>query len=434
MLKFCFPSRKYSPFRMPLMGMLLFGTLVGSLVQPVTAQRYLQPVFAQFQTVNGVVYGQATSYNGSNQSLAMDLYLPVESNPAPRPVMLFFHGGSFVGGTRNDAVMTRLCQEFARRGYVTATASYRLGVSIGITSPLDAEFAKAAIRATQDAKAAVRFLRKSVTEGVTGQSGLNPFAVDTQRILIGGYSAGAITALHAAYFRDTSLATPLVRNMLRVVGGGLEGLSGNPGYSSRVHGVFNMAGALLDTLLLQAPVYPTVHFHGELDDVVPYARGYATFLSNPIIQLDGSSLLHPRIQRLGAPSQLHSFPALGHDLTSTTTSDFIIQKTAEFFYNIVSSLSDPGLTQPYRLSAFPNPTKGPVQLVLNPGSLTSTGLEEGWPYRIIDAYGRCQSQGIWRDPQQPLLLDLETASAGLYFLSIDTRDGRITEHRLIRQP
>ncbi|NBV04795.1 MAG: alpha/beta hydrolase, partial [Cytophagia bacterium] len=305
---------------------------------PSWAQRYLQPVIAQVQTLNGVVYGQATTNTGASQTLAMDLFVPVESNTAPRPVMVFFHGGSFVGGTRNDAVMTRLCQEFARRGYVTATASYRLGVSIGITNPLDAEFAKAAIRATQDAKAAVRFLRRSVAEGVTGQSGLNPFGIDTNRIFIGGYSAGAITALHAAYFRDTTLATPLIRNMLRVVGGGLEGLSGNPGYSSRVHGVFNMAGALLDSQLLQAPVHPTVHFHGMQDDVVPYARGYATFLSNPILQLDGSSLLHPRIQRLGARSQLHSFATLGHDLTDTVSTNFIIQKTAEFFYATLTSL------------------------------------------------------------------------------------------------
>jgi carboxylesterase type B len=146
---------------------------------------------AQVQPLNGINYGQAVASNGTNQTLAMDLYLPVEANAAPRPVMLFFHGGSFVGGTRNDAVMTRLCQEFARRGYVTATASYRLGVSIGISTPLDAEFAKAAIRATQDARAAVRFLRRSVADGVPGQSGLNPFVIDTNQIFIGGYSAGA---------------------------------------------------------------------------------------------------------------------------------------------------------------------------------------------------------------------------------------------------
>lgn len=101
-----------------------------------------------------------------------------------------FSWGSFVGGTRNDAVMTRLCQEFARRGYVTATASYRLGVSIGITNPLDAEFAKAAIRATQDAKAAVRFLRRSVVEGVTGQSGLNPLGLIPTGFLSGLFCRG----------------------------------------------------------------------------------------------------------------------------------------------------------------------------------------------------------------------------------------------------
>jgi predicted esterase len=400
---------------------------------PSWAQRYLQPVIAQVQTLNGVVYGQATTNTGASQSLAMDLFVPVESNTAPRPVMVFFHGGSFVGGTRNDAVMTRLCQEFARRGYVTATASYRLGVSIGITNPLDAEFAKAAIRATQDAKAAVRFLRRSVAEGVTGQSGLNPFGIDTNRIFIGGYSAGAITALHAAYFRDTTLATPLIRNMLRVVGGGLEGLSGNPGYSSRVHGVFNMAGALLDSQLLQAPVHPTVHFHGMQDDVVPYARGYATFLSNPILQLDGSSLLHPRIQRLGARSQLHSFATLGHDLTDTVSTNFIIQKTAEFFYATLTSLKTLEHA-PLSLRVYPNPAQDQMTVELG-GSFSVPGTSrDGIRYQIIDSYGRCWSQGTWNDPQQPLPLDLSPATPGVYMLKVWDAKGRGAELRLVRRP
>lgn len=400
---------------------------------PSWAQRYLQPVIANFQTVNGVVYGQATTNTGVNQSLAMDFYLPVESNSAPRPVMMFFHGGSFVGGTRNDAVMTRLCEEFARRGYVTATVSYRLGVSVGITNPLDAEFAKAAIRATQDAKAAVRFLRRSVVEGVTGQSGLNPFAIDTNRIFIGGYSAGAITALHAAYFRDTALATPLVRNMLRVVGGGLEGLSGNPAYSSRVHGVFNMAGALLDSILLQAPVYPTVHFHGVLDDVVPFDRGYATFLGNPIIQLDGSSLLHPRIQRLGARSELHSFATLGHTLTDNATSNFIIQKTAEFFYSVISSAAEQ-TQNPLNLRAYPNPSSDQFRLTLGGEWTESSTFHQGLTYQINDALGRSWSQGLWQNPLEPLSLDLATATTGLYFLRVSASDGRVAELRLVRRP
>jgi len=87
----------------------------------------LQPVIAQVQTLTGINYGQAVASNGSNQTLAMDLYLPVEANATPRPVMLFFHGGSFVGGTRNDAVMTRLCQEFARRGYVNSDCFVSIG-------------------------------------------------------------------------------------------------------------------------------------------------------------------------------------------------------------------------------------------------------------------------------------------------------------------
>jgi hypothetical protein len=48
---------------------LFFGSLL-----PASAQRYLQPVMAQVQTLNGINYGQAVASNGTNQTLAMDLY------------------------------------------------------------------------------------------------------------------------------------------------------------------------------------------------------------------------------------------------------------------------------------------------------------------------------------------------------------------------
>jgi predicted esterase len=52
--------------------------------------------------------------------------------------------------------------------------------------------------------------------------------IDPNRIVMGGFSAGAFTTLHAAYNSD--LAS--------------EGESGNPGYPSNVQGVVAMAGML----------------------------------------------------------------------------------------------------------------------------------------------------------------------------------------------
>ena len=74
---------------------------------------------------------------------------------------------------------------------------------------------QAIIDAQHDAQAAVRFLRANAAT----------YGVDTDRIAIGGTSAGAITALNVGYNPDD------------------PGTSGNPGQSSAVKGAVSLSGA-----------------------------------------------------------------------------------------------------------------------------------------------------------------------------------------------
>lgn len=313
------------------------------------SQRYLQPVFSTTISQSGVAYGQANAWDGTPTPLAMDVYTPQGDTQMLRPVLLFFHGGSFVNGVRNDVVMNTLCDAFARRGYVTVTASYRLGVNIANLPQLNLEFVRAAIRATHDAKAAVRFLRRSVAEQG------NPYGIDTSRIYIGGYSAGSIAAIHVAYLTDTSSASVLLRNELRGLGG-LEGNSGNPGYSAKVHGVFNMAGAILDTNLIASAAPTAIHFHGTADNVVPYARGFVQANGFPVIEVDGSSLLHARLQSRGTYSELITYNGVGHDLvTDTARWNHLVLNTARFFYNLQNNSVSVNESEVLPSQLYPNP-------------------------------------------------------------------------------
>lgn len=326
-----------------LLALMLLGAVTAQ------AQRYLQPVFPTASVQSGISYGNAAAWDGTNTPLAMDVYTPAGDTQALRPVMLFFHGGSFTSGVRNDVVMTTLCSEFAKRGYVTATASYRLGVNLGNLQQLNLEFVRAAIRAMQDARAAVRFLRRSVAEQG------NPYGIDTNRIYIGGYSAGAIAAIHLAYMNDTSSASISLRNELRGLGG-LEGNSGNAGFSSKVHGLFNMAGAVIDTALLGTQVPTAIHFHGTSDNVVPFGRGFVQANGFPVTPVDGSSLLHARLQNMGSYSELFAFEGTGHDLVSDAARwNHLLLQTARFFFNLQNnsvSVAEAGLK---KVSLYPNP-------------------------------------------------------------------------------
>lgn len=395
---------------MRLLLLILMGFIYSSFV---TAQRYLQPIFPSVQVQSAIGYGSAPAWDGTNTPLALDVHRPAGDTQTLRPLILFFHGGSFTSGVRNDVVMTTLCNEFAKRGYVTATASYRLGVNLANLPQLNIEFIRAAIRAMQDARAAVRFIRRSVAEQG------NPYGIDTNRIYIGGYSAGSIAAIHVAYLNDTTNASVTLRNELRALGG-LEGNSGNPGFSSKVHGVFNMAGAVIDTALLGSQQPTAIHFHGTTDNVVPFGRGFVQANGFPVTQVDGSALLHARLENRGSYSELFAFEGVGHDLVSDQARwNHLVLQTARFFYNLQNnSVSVAHLSQA-AVSLYPNPSSGWLQL---------KGLENEKAFvSLVDLSGKTlYSSEIQPDER----ISLAEIPAGIYLARILT-PGRSYVQRII---
>jgi acetyl esterase/lipase len=96
--------------------------------------------------------------------LKLDVFAPEgASAPAAQPVIVLFHGGSWVSGDK--AQMEGQCRYFARQGMVAVTANYRLqGKDTGIV----------------DAKIAVRWVRGHARE----------LGIDTAKMVLGGASAG----------------------------------------------------------------------------------------------------------------------------------------------------------------------------------------------------------------------------------------------------
>src|SRR3989454_7469457 len=105
----------------------------------------------------------ATAVGGK---LAMDIVRPRDSSGAPHPTVLCIHGGGFRAGARQSYLP--LCIKLAQRGYVAATASYRLAPKSQFPAPV------------HDVKAAVRWLRANAAKfgidperiGVTGGGGI----------------------------------------------------------------------------------------------------------------------------------------------------------------------------------------------------------------------------------------------------------------------
>ncbi len=109
--------------------------------------------------------------------LTLHLFLPQQpSTAAGRPAIMFFHGGGFGGG--HPAQFFHHCARFASRGFVAASARYRL-LNKGAASVGDC---------LMDAKSAIRWLRMHAAE----------LHVDATKVVVGGSSGGAALAADAA--------------------------------------------------------------------------------------------------------------------------------------------------------------------------------------------------------------------------------------------
>ena len=201
-------------------------------------KRYKDELFRASVT-RDVTYG-----NADGQDLRLDLYRPKGDEIKKRPAVIWVHGGGFGFGDKGWSPSPELAKRFARMGYVTASINYRLLAPGGCSGAagVTPECYNAAIEATHDAQAAVRFLRAN----------RKLYGLDGKRIGIGGESAGAIVSCGVAVLEDD------------------PGSSGNPGPSSAVRGFVSISGGLPGGLFVDANSAPGLLFASTGDPIVPY--------------------------------------------------------------------------------------------------------------------------------------------------------------------
>jgi len=189
----------------------------------------------------GVVLEKDIEYgNADGHPLHLDLYRPAKLT-RPVPALLFIHGGAWKSGKRQDYHFYTAA--FARKGYVVATASYRLTGQ----APYPA--------AVQDCKCAVRWLRANAKK----------YNIDPGKIAAVGGSAGGHLSMMLGYADDPAL----------------EGESGHGGVSSRVSAVVNIYG-----------VYDmTTRIAKESDAVKSFLQG-KSFEEAPELYRQSSPMVH----------------------------------------------------------------------------------------------------------------------------------------------
>ncbi len=385
---------------------------------PCTPERYSDEVFASVNITSGITYGSAKNVNNSVETLTMDIYEPAGDTASKRPIIIWGHGGSFIGGSKTDPDITALCTRFAKRGYVCVSYNYRLGMGFPINQ---ANASRAVYRATQDAKGVIRFFRKDAAT-------TNTYKIDPGYVYLGGSSAGAFTALHLAYLDQASE----IPSYLDTTGmGGIEGNSGSPGYSAEVNAIINLCGALGSVSWMHTGDEPVCSMHGTNDGTVPYATDVISVLGFPVMTVDGSHTVDSMATVLSLDHVFHTWQGVDHVpyLSNTTYMDSTVEFVRDFL-----------CTQNTKPSTYVAPTtvhspissELSVRLSTNLGSTAWTlinNTSSAVQITVLDLSGRTIMRLSTADHE--LSIPTVGLDAGVYLVRIEGRGGVKTEKAVI---
>ncbi len=382
--------------------------------------RFHDFIFPNSILTSDIVYGSNIGQTGTEQSLVMDVYTPSGDVMTDRPLIIICHGGYFLGGDKAGTDVVPMCRDFARMGYVVASINYRMGVPL--TPPLQTPYAQAVVRAVQDLRAAIRWFRKDVAEGG------NTYGINTELIFVGGDSAGGFMALHLAYLQDDELPTWLSLSLAGLEGG-MEGQSGNTGYSSDVKAIFSVSGALGDDTWIDADdTTPACLFHGNNDATVTINSGmFSLFGVLDVSVIYGSNPISEKLDEFGIEycykinTGLGHVPYMGNAPVYTETISIISNFLSSYICDIplnceasAMSVNNP-LNSNSSVNAFPNPATD---------WLTLSVIETTYTHcQIMNVHGSIVgSQSLINASR----IDIRSLPSGIYFLRLEGKDGTTT--------
>jgi len=247
--------------------------------------------------------------NINGKSLQLDIYRPRNIDKAA-PLLVFIHGGGWKSGKRSDYLVYLVA--FAKKGYMTATVSYRL--------LKDAPYPACA----EDITDAFLWLFKN------GEL----YGYDPDRIAAIGGSAGSHLAMLASYGWKTTPektdSSAVEENAHRIKA--LVEIYGPTDLTTEYARTHPLVTSFLAQSYEDAPeIYreasplyyldendpPTMILHGTSDDLVPVSQAY---------------LLKERLDILGVPSEIYCLPLWPHTMDIVQrVNDFSQLKMNEFF-------------------------------------------------------------------------------------------------------
>ena len=268
---------------------------------------FLAHVSNQYRVIPNLTYHVA-----SNQENKLDLYVPRDAT-GPTPVLMYIHGGGWVGGTKESSVLRIL--PYLEMGWAVANVEYRLGA------------VARAPAAVEDGLCALRWVIRNAEQ----------YNLDASRIVTTGNSAGGHLALTTGMIpasagldrecpgsEELSVAAIINWYGITEVGDLLDGpniRSYAVKWMGSLENRFEIAERVSPMTYVRAGLPPTLTIHGDADPTVPYQQALT---------------LHEKLDEVGVPNELHTVPGGRHG-------GFNREQTLAIFETIQRFLSQNGL-------------------------------------------------------------------------------------------
>jgi len=268
---------------------LLFGLALLTTTGAISQTRYIDDVFSSVDVTSDVYYATSIDRGGNDQDLHFDIYQPAGDNTEElRPLIVLCSEGSFLRNDKKDPYILDYANRMVKKGYVVASLEYRIGWVLPtpiISTPEDnaRNIIPASWRAMQDYRAAIRFFKKSI------QQGGNPYRIDPNLIIGGGFGAGAYLPINGEtidrsveFTYDSMLKKnentgevegtgPYIDTTLEGLGGIYDVSNGSAGYSSSINICLIYSGAMIDTAMFDEGTNPmAISVHGTDDQTTPF--------------------------------------------------------------------------------------------------------------------------------------------------------------------
>ena len=415
-------------------------------------QRYAEGYYfdsSDIEFTSSVLYAVAARWpSAASDSLELDVFAPklTADSIQKRPFILLIHGGAFLAGNRQS--MHYQCMEYARRGFVAATISYRLGWNCAATDLLGVclfcqgeqyKLKTATYRAAQDGRAAMRYLHAHAAD----------FGLDTAWMFIGGESAGSITALHTTFWSQSEADT--FASWAKGEVGLLDTAGNSLPNNYTIKAVIDNCGAVSrDSVVLNNGSIPVISFHDEGDCVVPNNAGQVISCTCQSFYWSwGSNSLHNILKNANTCTEMNlvplsinhcSYPAwnlvrhascfmkriMCNDCRTEFSND--INKPAQCDTLSSNTSGIIRFENESNFSVYPNPNNGFLHFDLS-NIMPLSPLE----ISVTNTSGESVARGI-SPGQADFSISVKNLPAGIYFIAVSSQQQTIAIRKLILEP